>query len=175
GFGWPDDRSPFPGLRPFDVEQHRVFFGRVGETEELAELLRSPAEHAKAAALLVVGPSGCGKSSLVRAGLLPVMAQQPGWLVLPSILPGADPVAALARELAAAARRSDLDWTVDHVHRQLAERGVVGLADELLLANPGGPLRRLLVVVDQFEELLTQASPGQRARFGQLLCPALDE
>ena len=173
GFGWPDDRSPFPGLRPFDVEQHRVFFGRGGETEELAELLRSPAEHAKAAALLVVGPSGCGKSSLVRAGLLHVMAEEPGWLTLPSVLPGADPVTALARELAAAARRSDLDWTVDHVHHQLAERGLVGLADELLLANPGGPVRRLLVVVDQFEELLTQASPKQRARFAQLLCPAL--
>jgi hypothetical protein len=25
---WPDDRSPFPGLRPFEVDQHRVFFGR---------------------------------------------------------------------------------------------------------------------------------------------------
>ena len=49
GFGWEDDRSPFPGLRPFDIEQHRVFFGRVSETGELAELLRSPAEQAKAA------------------------------------------------------------------------------------------------------------------------------
>jgi WD40 repeat protein/energy-coupling factor transporter ATP-binding protein EcfA2 len=173
GFGWPDDRSPFPGLRPFNVDQHRVFFGRMGETEELAELLRSPAEHAKAAVLLVVGPSGCGKSSLVRAGLLHVMAKEPGWLTLPSILPGADPVAALARELAAAARRSDLDWTVDHVHHQLAERGLVGLADELLLANPGGPLRRLLIVVDQFEELFTQTMPSDRARFAELLRSAL--
>ena len=49
---WPDDRSPFPGLRPFEIDQHRVFFGR-----------------AEGAALLVVGLSGCGKSSLVRAGL----------------------------------------------------------------------------------------------------------
>ncbi|MGH3752732.1 MAG: toll/interleukin-1 receptor domain-containing protein, partial [Pseudonocardiaceae bacterium] len=49
GLGWPDDQSPFPGLRPFGIEQHRVFFGRGGETEELAEVLRSPAEQAKAA------------------------------------------------------------------------------------------------------------------------------
>jgi hypothetical protein len=69
GFGWPDDRSPFPGLRPFDIEQHQVFFGRVSETEELAELLRSAVEQTKEAALLVVGPSGRGKSSLVRVGL----------------------------------------------------------------------------------------------------------
>jgi TIR domain len=29
GSGWPDDRSPFPGLRSFDADQHRVFFGVV--------------------------------------------------------------------------------------------------------------------------------------------------
>ncbi|MBV9012074.1 MAG: TIR domain-containing protein [Pseudonocardiales bacterium] len=173
GFGWEDDRPPFPGLRPFDIEQHRVFFGRASETGELAELLRSPAEGAKAAVLLVVGPSGCGKSSLVRAGLGHVMAQEPGWLTLPPILPGADPVAALARELAAAARRSDLDWTVDHVHDQLARRGLVGLVDELLPAAPSGPGRQLLMVVDQLEELLTQAGPTERAQFAELLRPAL--
>jgi hypothetical protein len=88
GLGWPDDQSPFPGLRPFDVTQHRVFFGRRDETQELAELLRSPAKQAKVAVVLVVGPSGCGKSSLVRAGLLHVMAEEPGWQTLPPILPG---------------------------------------------------------------------------------------
>jgi len=62
GLGWPDDRSPFPGLRPFDVDQHRVFFGRAAEIDTLAGLLRSPAERAGGGVLLVVGPSGCGKS-----------------------------------------------------------------------------------------------------------------
>jgi len=95
GFGWPDDRSPFPGLHPFEVDQHRVFFGRAEEKKELAELLRSPAVPPRGAALLVVGPSGCGKSSLVRAGLLPTMADEPGWWTLSPIIPGADPVAAL--------------------------------------------------------------------------------
>src|SRR3954468_23891918 len=71
GAGWPDDRSPFPGLRPLDTDEHSVFFGRAAEIEQLATLLRSPAERADPAVVLVVGPSGCGKSSLVRAGLLP--------------------------------------------------------------------------------------------------------
>ena len=133
---WPDDRSPFPGLRPFEVDQHRVFFGRADEVEHLAKLLRSPAERAEGAALLVVGPSGCGKSSLVRAGLLPVLADRPGWRALPPLLPGTDPVAVLARELAVAARQITLDWTVDHVHHQLDKHGLTGLADELLLAAP---------------------------------------
>jgi WD40 repeat protein len=170
GWGWPDDRSPFPGLRPLDVEDHRVFFGRSGEVEQLAALVRSPAERAEAAVLLVVGPSGCGKSSLVRAGLLHVMAGEPGWWTLDPMVPGADPVAGLVRELAATAQKLGLDWTVAGVEHRLDDGGLRGLADELLLVARA---RRLLVVVDQFEELLTQATPAARARFAQLLHPAL--
>ncbi|MGH4001554.1 MAG: ATP-binding protein, partial [Pseudonocardiaceae bacterium] len=115
---------------------HRVFFGRTGETRELVELLRSPAEHAKGAAMLVVGPSGCGKSSLVRAALAPVLAGEPDWWTLPPIVPGADPVAALVRELATAARQLGLAWTVAHVRDQLANGWLARLADELLLSAP---------------------------------------
>ncbi|HEU0087778.1 MAG TPA: TIR domain-containing protein [Pseudonocardiaceae bacterium] len=172
--GWPDDRAPFPGLRPFEVDQHRVFFGRAEEAKELAELLRSPAEHAKGAALLVVGPSGCGKSSLVRAGLVPLLAGEPGWWTLPPIVPGTDPVAALTRELAAAAQQVGLDWTVAQVRHQLDHDHLREIVDDLLLAAPGGPRQRLLVVVDQFEEVLTQATPAARARFAELLRPALE-
>ncbi|MGH3701877.1 MAG: TIR domain-containing protein [Pseudonocardiaceae bacterium] len=170
GLGWADDRLPFPGLRPFEVEDHQVFFGRSGEVEQLADLLRSPAERAERAVLLVVGPSGCGKSSLVRAGLLPVMAEEPGWWTLPPILPGTDPVAALIRQLAAAAQQLGCEWTVEKVRHQLEDNGLTGLADELLLAAEA---RRLLVVVDQFEELLTQTPRRQRAQFAQLLGTAL--
>src|SRR5262249_27257209 len=28
---WPPGRSPFPGLRPFEADRHRVFFGRARE------------------------------------------------------------------------------------------------------------------------------------------------
>ncbi len=170
GAGWPDDRCPFPGLRPFDIDRHRVFFGRAEEAKQLAALLRSAAE---GAALLVVGPSGCGKSSLVRAGLVPVMADEPGWRTLPPMLPGADPVGALARELAAAARRIGLDWTVEQVRHRLGGSGLTGLAEELLLADPSGPQQHLLVVVDQVEELLTQTAPAERDRFAELVRSAL--
>jgi WD40 repeat protein/energy-coupling factor transporter ATP-binding protein EcfA2 len=170
GLGWPDDRSPFPGLRPLDVEDHRVFFGRSSEVEQLAQLLRSPAERAEGTVLLVVGPSGCGKSSLVRAGLLHVIAEEPGWWTLAPILPGVDPVAALIRELAAAAQQLGLAWTVAAIRHRLDQDGLTELADELLLAARS---RRLLVVADQFEELLTQTPHAQRAQFAQLLRPAL--
>lgn len=166
---WSDDRSPFPGLRPLDIDYRRVFFGRAEETEQLAGLLRSPAQQAEGAVLLVVGPSGCGKSSLVRAGLGPVMAEEPGWWVLPPILPGADPVTSLARELTAAARQADLDWTLARVRNQLDQGDLAQLAEELLAIAPDGPRRHLLVVVDQFEELLTLTPAGERARFAELL------
>ena len=69
GLGWPDGRSPFPGLRPFDHDMRRAFFGRKPDVERIAAQLRSPAYPAEDGVLLLVGPSGCGKSSLVRAGL----------------------------------------------------------------------------------------------------------
>ncbi len=56
------------------------------------------------------------------------------------------------------------------VRHQLDDGGLTGLTEELLLIARA---QRLLLVVDQFEELLTQAPPGQRARFAQLLYPAL--
>ncbi len=170
GWGWPDGRSPFPGLCPFDVADHRVFFGRGSEVERLAELVRSPVERAEGAVLVVVGPSGCGKSSLVRAGLLPSMAEELGWWTLPAMLPGANPVAEFVRELAAVGEGVRLGWTVAGVGRRLDGGGLRGLVDELLVAVRA---RRLLVVVDQFEELLTQTPPGQRARFARLLRSAL--
>jgi Novel STAND NTPase 1/TIR domain len=155
GRGWSDDRSPFPGLLAFDVDMHRAFFGRRAEVEQLAALLRSPAGRAEPAVQVVVGPSGCGKSSLVRAGLLAVMAEEPGWLTLPPVVPGMDPVAALARELAAASHRAGLGWTMESVLGRLDAdpSGLSGLADELLVAASRGKARRLLVVMDQMEEL----------------------
>lgn len=173
GVGWPDGRSPFPGLRPFDIEMRSAFFGRSAEVERLLEVLRSPVDRAEGYVLLVVGPSGCGKSSLVRAGLAPRVAEEPGWWTLPPFVPGADPVRALARALATAGVEGGLDRQVEQVLSQLDEVGLVGVADEILLTTPGGTPRRLLVVVDQFEELFTQSSVAERSRFAGLLQASL--
>ncbi len=171
GSGWEDDRSPFPGLQRFDSDRHAVFFGRANEVSELAARLRSPSDASNRAMLLVVGPSGCGKSSLVRAGLLPVMAPEPGWMTVPAMVPGVYPVSALARELARAAEGLQLDWTASSVRDRLnQDDGLAVLCDDLL----GAPGRRcVLIVVDQFEELLTMASAQARGHFARLLRPAL--
>jgi hypothetical protein len=61
---------------------------------------------------------------------------------------------------------------VADTRRRLDADGLAEVADQLLLAAPDRG-RRLLVVIDQFEELLTQASAAERARFAGLWRPAL--
>ena len=53
-----DTFNPFPGLRPFQIEEKFLFFGREEQTSELLTRLR------KTRFLAVVGVSGSGKSSL---------------------------------------------------------------------------------------------------------------
>jgi type II secretory pathway predicted ATPase ExeA len=144
-----------------------VFYGRNAETRRLAERLRAPAPRG-AGLLAVVGPSGCGKSSLVRAGLCPLLDADPGWVVVPPLVPGADPAGALARRLAAAGRGRGLGWTAASVGAAFERAGGLGgLAAELAAAAP--PAGRVLVVVDQAEELLTRADQAGRRRFAALL------
>jgi WD40 repeat protein/energy-coupling factor transporter ATP-binding protein EcfA2 len=168
---WPGGRPPFPGLRRFDTELQRVFFGRTSEVAALAAQLRSPTDTANDGILLVVGPSGCGKSSLLRAGLGPVINSEPGWLTLPALVPGRDPVATLARELAREAKDVGLDWTFSFARDQLnSDDGLAVLSNELLVASDK---QQLLCMVDQAEELITVASTSARGQFADLLRPAL--
>ncbi|HKR48300.1 MAG TPA: TIR domain-containing protein, partial [Pseudonocardiaceae bacterium] len=169
GAGWPDDRSPFPGLRAFDVDMHRAFFGRRREVNDLVRLLRSLGERGEGQIVVVVGPSGCGKSSLIRAGLVPAMADEPGWATLAPFVPSTDPVAALSQELAHAARS-----TPSQIRQYLDEdNGWFRTVEDLLLAGPSPPRRRLLIVIDQFEEILTRSSTTGRAQLAEILRPAL--
>jgi WD40 repeat protein len=174
GVGWPDDRSPFPGLRPFEADLHQAFFGREAEISEVADLLRSPELADRA--VLVVGASGSGKSSLIRAGVRPALGAEPDWWTLPPIRPGGSPEVALAYELSAEAGRLGLDWTVPEVRAKLAAAGgLTSVAEELLSACPGRhPRRHLLVVIDQLEELHRLSPPVGRQRFADLLVRALD-
>ena len=169
GAGWPDERSPFPGLRAFSSADREVFFGRQRDIEALARELRMPAYDIERSLLLLVGPSGCGKSSLVQAGLLPTMAGEPDWLTLPPIRPGREPTTALANRLATTARDLGLGWTLAEIRRRLDDGGLAELADELLLAAPEPRPWRLLLTVDQFEELVVQTHTDQRQRFAAVL------
>ena len=131
---------PYPGMVPFSAADARFFYGREAEIEEMLRRLRLGRY------LLVIGPSGSGKSSLVTAGLLPALAQrQPGTWQVVTLRPGATPAATLAQALAG-----------DPTHPAAA-------VTALLAAHP--PTSRLLVVIDQFEELFTQGDRAVQSAF----------
>src|SRR5438105_15464369 len=94
-----DVKNPFPGLRPFEIDENNLCFGRDGQSDELLERLR------RARFLAVVGTSGSGKSSLIRAGLLPALYgglmgdAGSSWRIAIQ-RPGGDPIGNLAEVLA---------------------------------------------------------------------------
>jgi WD40 repeat protein len=169
--GWRDGDNPYPGLEPFTPALTGLFFGRASETRDLAATVRADNGHGVVA---VTGPSGCGKSSLVRAGLVPALAD---WLCLEPWTPGDDPVSALAHALVGAARRHGVPWTLENVRSRLgddSDNGLRHLAEELL-ADGDGPRRPLLMVpIDQGEELFTRTTGAVgRAKLGRLLRAAV--
>lgn len=175
---------PFPGLASFQPEDEEWFFGRDGATAEL--LARLAEQVTGGAPLVVTGASGVGKSSLVRAGLLPAVArgglpvagsESWPWLLM---TPGAKPLTELAARTAALAGVSAVDAL-----RQLRDGpdayGALATQAALAARPPDGPADdrgpRLVVVVDQFEELFTLcADPAERELFATALAssgPAL--
>ncbi|HFD40145.1 MAG TPA: TIR domain-containing protein, partial [Anaerolineae bacterium] len=138
----PKPACPYPGMTPFREADSDRFFGRDREVEELLERLRLHPF------LTIIGPSGSGKSSLVFAGLIPALRRSglfgPGEWLVRTLRPGEAPLAALTAALGGDPAQA---------------------VPDLLAAQPDA--RRLLLVVDQFEELFTLAraevEPFQRA------------
>lgn len=149
-------RNPFKGLRVFREADAPEFFGRRRAVGQLVGRLESDERF-----LAVVGPSGTGKSSLVRAGLVPALraGAVPGshrWLAV-VMMPGAQPFDGLAAGLLSVARTAETDLAA-----QLAACDTA-LGDAACRIVPVGA--ELLLVVDQFEEVFTHASPDDRDAF----------
>ena len=176
--------SPYRGLGVFEEQDAGWFFGREAATGQVLE--RMSRLLAGTGLLVVSGASGAGKSSLLRAGVLPQiraggLASAPGAAWWPCVVftPTRAPldelalrVAPLAGADAAAVRRglaADPAWFALTARQAALARPLAPGGD------PNGPVaerdrpprqRRLLLVVDQFEELFTQcADEGQRRAF----------
>ena len=144
--------KPYPGLRPFEQHESRIFFGREPQVDEL--LLRLKTHHF----LAVLGASGSGKSSLVKAGLLPglvvgYMGKVGTRWSIAEMRPGDQPFTHLAQGLL----HDDLFQQArpdDEAPFLAAElrRGPRSLHD-ILTETPLPQGTRLLLLVDQFEEL----------------------
>jgi len=167
--------NPFPGLRPFEMEEEYLFFGREEQRQELVGLLREQRF------LTVIGSSGSGKSSLVRAGLLPalyggVMTKAGSHWHVGVMRPGSNPLANLAGALFET-ELMDNEGCEDLTELDL-EATLIRSGLGLIEAARQSGLKKnenLLIVVDQFEELFRFSERGTRdeaAAFIKLLVEA---
>ena len=160
-----DDVCPYRGLRAFESDDAEFFFGRDREVQRLTEKLKA------GRFLAVLGPSGSGKSSLVRAGLLPAVTggalpDVDRWHVC-VVRPGATPLTALAAGLHTLSGAGAMQATLDGLAN---DERTLHMAVSLALAErPAG--ERVLLVLDQFEEVFTMCHDEQerRALFANVL------
>jgi WD40 repeat protein/energy-coupling factor transporter ATP-binding protein EcfA2 len=151
----PHTRNPFPGLKPFEIEEQDYFFGREQQIDTMVDIL------AKNHFLSVVGTSGSGKSSLVNCGLIPALHQgligQAGsnWLIV-KFRPGDRPIEAMAQALAAERALAETITpkvlTRVEIISSTLRLSTVGLLD-IIEQSRLPESTRILLVVDQFEEL----------------------
>ncbi|WP_344031567.1 trypsin-like peptidase domain-containing protein [Streptomyces luteireticuli] len=155
---WPElveqEVCPYRGLEPFTAEHADWFHGRDTAVESVLGALSEQRRM-----LLLLGPSGAGKSSLLQAGVLPALAagHVPGsdrWIPL-MVRPG--------RNLLAELERAGLPGA--------SAEGVLRAVQRRLEADPG--CNRLVLVIDQFEEVLTQS--GSADEFAEACAVAAKE
>lgn len=149
--------NPFPGLRPFSLDECHLFFGREGQADEILVKL------SENRFVTVMGYSGSGKSSLMYCGLVPVlyggfMTQTgPNWNAVIT-RPGASPINNLSESivdsLVHAGRVEENDRAIQNaVINSVLRSGPQGLVEvaRYLQDHTG---ENIFFLVDQFEELL---------------------
>ncbi|MBD1939011.1 caspase family protein [Microcoleus sp. FACHB-68] len=143
---------PYKGLEYFTQKDAKYFYGRENLTTQLLEAVYT------SSFLSISGVSGSGKSSVVRAGLLHrLKTGESGypntdkWHIYEPFTPGKNPI-------------QNLETLVGTKAEQLKN---------LILASPAP---RVLLVVDQFEELLTQCEDvAQQQQFINCLLDAVEQ
>ena len=171
---WPG--CPYLGLVPFQERDARFFYGRDELVAQLVQRLLARLDGT--GMLLVAGESGAGKSSLLRAGLMPRLAAgvlgpgSQGWprrVIRPTGNPlrelamhladvaGADPVS-VYRSLSAAPGEAPMlvEQAVRTAASRVADTGSGSPADAAAAAPT-----RLVLVIDQFEELFTAGGDAE--------------
>src|SRR6266516_2758606 len=197
----PCPRNPYKGLHHFQRKDAGDFFGREQCIDTLVQALRevlfaAPSEQPAPRFLAVIGPHRSGKSSVVRAGLLPQLEQgrlpgSLGWIYLKPMTPRPHPLEALTLALSEhfperslSSLREELE-DIRGLHR-LAALLLACKDTERLESIPGvhqlspaslpRPDTKILLFIDQFEELFTQTpTEEERQHFLELLITAVTE
>ncbi|QSE96726.1 nSTAND1 domain-containing NTPase [Fulvivirga lutea] len=157
--------NPFPGLRPFSVEENHLFFGRESQVDEVLLKL------ATNKFVTVMGYSGSGKSSLIYCGVVPVVyggfmtEVGPDWNIIMT-RPGTSPI----HNLGSSIQRS-LDYGYMNKEEARINRRVIS---SILRTDPNGLVEVLakkyqkqkqntLIFIDQFEELFRYGTSDQES------------
>ena len=148
--------NPFPGLRPFSIEECHLFFGREGQVDEI--LMKLSVNRS----ITVMGYSGSGKSSLMYCGLVPVLYggfmthTSPYWQVV-TTRPGNSPIGNLTNSITDQLIKSNqIEEKDKHIYRAIIgsvlRSGPDGLIEvaKFLQTKAG---ENVFISVDQFEEL----------------------
>ncbi len=160
----PSVSNPFPGLRPFTIEESHLFFGREGQVDEILDKL------SRHRTVTIMGYSGSGKSSLVSCGLVPVLyggfltENGPNWQVLP-MRPGASPIANLTDAIVGYLQGKGALRAEDKAIQQAVIRSVLrgnpyGLV-EVIKYLQGEDSQNFFLLIDQFEELVRFRESGE--------------
>jgi WD40 repeat protein len=169
--------SPYRGLNTFEERDAPFFFGReAAATQVLARMSRQ----IDGSGLLVVsGVSGAGKSSLLRAGVLPRLrliglvsiAHARSWpclLFTPARAPLDELAVRVARLAGADAAEVRRGLDADPAGFALTARQAALAQSGSTAADPDSPAAehrsKLLLIVDQFEQLFTQCPDEQQRR-----------
>lgn len=148
--------NPFPGLRPFGVEESHLFFGREGQSDEALVKL------AENRFVGILGASGSGKSSFMFCGLIPTLHggfmtdAGSNWRVVVS-RPGGGPIDNLAESLLV----KDQEYNSLSEEDKLIRKTIIGTVlrssslglIEVIKQLKDDKSQNVLILIDQFEEL----------------------
>jgi hypothetical protein len=169
------EMCPYRALQAFREQDEKLFFGR----DRFADQLLEKARDQKLKLIAVVGPSGSGKSSVVQAGLIPRLRREApprsSWEAV-IFTPGKVPFHNLAAALVTAGAAEQDRWErlgkAEKLGRDLAGDHIrLEAAINTALAEATGA-NRLLLIVDQAEELFTLTTDQDRKSFIQRLLAA---
>lgn len=130
--------SPYVGLQPYTVDDHKYFFGRAADSRIISSNLFA------APLTVLYGASGVGKSSVLQAGVIPLLYKSPRTAVVSfQRWPEKEPIQILKTECltaihAAGFKEVQIDTALPY--------------DEFLFLAAKAFHGTILIILDQFEE-----------------------
>lgn len=161
----PTTANPYMGLIAFREKDARYFFGRTALIQKLTDKILPKYF------VGLLGASGSGKSSAIMAGLIPSLQKgsiegSAKWTYLEPMHPGDRPIENLALCLA----KIHPEMTTANTIEELRDRSTKGL----YFIGKRSMHTRIVLYIDQFEELFTLTSDlRKRRQFIELLTTAI--